>query len=79
MLSCHDIHEMSSDYLDKRLSLMQRIQYRLHKFLCRDCQLFFTQFHTTLRTLRQLRVDEPSAQAVDEQVNVLLKQQRDQK
>lgn len=79
MLSCHEIHEMTSDYLEKRLSLMQRMNYRLHTFLCHDCQRFFTQFRTTIRTLRGLRPDEPSAQAVDAQVEALLKQQRDQK
>jgi len=79
VLSCHDIHEMTSDYLEKRLSLKQRINYRLHMFFCHDCQRFLAQFRTTIRTLRGLRLDEPSAQTVDAQVEALLKQRRDQK
>lgn len=78
MLRCHEIHEMTSDYLEKRLSHMRRINYQLHTFFCQDCQRFFAQFRTTICTLRKLRTDEPSAQAVDAQVDALLKQRRDQ-
>lgn len=78
MLSCRDIHVMTSDYLDKRLTFMQRMNYRTHMFICHDCKKYLAQFRATLRVLRELRPEKPSEHEVDAQVERMLKQRRDQ-
>lgn len=77
MLSCHDIQKIASDYIDKRLSITQRIKVRLHIFICHDCNRFIKQLRATISVLQRLPANEPSADVVDAQVERLLKQRGD--
>ncbi len=77
MFSCRDMHKMTSDYLDKRLTFMQRMKFRLHIFMCHSCRRFVDQICATIRTLRNLSSTELSPQVVDAQVEWLLKQRDD--
>ncbi len=74
MFSCHDMHKMASDYLDKRLSFMQRMKFRLHIFICHSCRRFVDQMRATIRTLHNLSSTEASPQVIEAQVERLLKQ-----
>lgn len=65
---CKDIHVHASDYLDGRLSLLQRAQYRIHLFICGPCATFIKQMRTTLAALHQLPLREPSPNEVEDQV-----------
>jgi hypothetical protein len=47
MLSCKDISELSSEFLDGQLTTRQRLAFRLHVMLCKACGNYMTQLHTT--------------------------------
>jgi hypothetical protein len=38
MMSCKEVAELSSDYLDQELSTWRRFWLRLHMLLCRQCR-----------------------------------------
>ncbi len=54
MLSCKDVTEKASDYLDHKLPLRTRLGMRLHLFMCVRCRQYLHQLHTTVRTLSLL-------------------------
>lgn len=74
MFNCHEMQKMTSEYLDKRLSFVKRLEFRLHTFMCHDCRRFTEQFRATLMVLRKLPPTKPSAETIDAQVERLLKQ-----
>ncbi len=43
MLSCRDITEMASDYLEGDLGLLERLLFRIHLLHCRACAEFVRQ------------------------------------
>lgn len=73
---CKDIHEHASDYLDGRLSLLQRANFRIHLFICGPCATFIKQLRVTIAALRQLPQREPARDDVEAQV-AKLRAQRD--
>lgn len=58
MLTCQELTELVTDYLEGRLSLMQRVQFHLHVGMCRHCRAYLRQMRMTVRTLGHLP-DEP--------------------
>ncbi len=40
MLKCKEVAELSSDYLEKDLSLYKRFMFSVHLFLCGKCRKF---------------------------------------
>ena len=60
MLSCRQLTEHSSDYLDRELGLWQRLQVRFHLILCHHCQRYVAQIERTVATVRHLPKDPPS-------------------
>lgn len=51
MLSCQDISERSSQYLDGELSPRQKLAFRFHLLLCRACGHYVDQLQTTRSAL----------------------------
>lgn len=54
MLSCKQLVENSSDYLDARLSLGERLALRLHLAMCVNCRRFLRQLKVSQALIRQL-------------------------
>ncbi|WP_339459819.1 zf-HC2 domain-containing protein [Pseudomonas sp. EA_105y_Pfl2_R69] len=54
MLSCKELVALSSDLLDVRLSLRQRVSVRLHLAMCYRCRRFIRQMRLGQGVLRQL-------------------------
>ncbi|WP_172146496.1 anti-sigma factor family protein [Pseudomonas tumuqii] len=54
MLSCKELVAHSSDLLDGRLSLRQRLAVRAHLAMCLRCRRFIKQMRLSQAVLRQL-------------------------
>lgn len=66
MLKCRDIVEQASDYLDQDMSLRQRMNYRLHLFMCHHCRRFTRQFSAGVVMLKRLPNKTPDANKIVE-------------
>lgn len=54
MLTCKQLVENSSDYLDARLPLRGRLSVRLHLAMCVNCRRFIRQMKVGQALIRQL-------------------------
>lgn len=57
MLTCQEVTELVTDYLEGRQPLMQRMRFQLHLGMCRHCRAYLQQVRFTLATLNQLSSD----------------------
>jgi predicted anti-sigma-YlaC factor YlaD len=53
-MNCREVTEFLSDYLDGELPLRQRLTFKLHLLLCRDCRRYLQSFATTIELTRSL-------------------------
>jgi hypothetical protein len=68
MLTCRDVAESATDYMERKLSLRESLQVRLHLLMCGFCRLYVRQLATTRDLLRRL----PRALPSDEDMRSLL-------
>lgn len=54
MLSCHEIREKSSDYLDGTASWLTRWQFKLHLAMCKACAAYVRQMKATITLLQSM-------------------------
>lgn len=66
MLSCQEMTELVTDYLEKRLTLMDRIRFRMHLGLCRHCRGYLEQMRATIRLLGRLPTQEEEPEVPEE-------------
>lgn len=60
MLTCKELTEIITDYLEGRLSPLQLISFQLHLGMCRHCRAYLRQMKTTIRTLGMMpKLDVP--------------------
>ena len=50
-LTCRELTELVTDYLEGRLSFSQRVRFQMHLGLCLDCRAYLRQMKQTIRTL----------------------------
>jgi anti-sigma factor RsiW len=67
MLTCQQITEVCTDYLDGRMSFGQRLSFQLHLGMCRHCRIYLKQMKTTIRTVGQLP-DEPMPEEIQQEL-----------
>ena len=65
MPSCKDVTDHSSDYLDRNLSFMERLSFKMHVFMCVNCKRYVSQLKLTIATIGKTQNAIP--QPVDEQ------------
>jgi Putative zinc-finger len=53
MLSCRDVSELATDFMERTLSLRARLGLRLHLSLCVACRTYLDQLRKTVGLLRQ--------------------------
>lgn len=70
MFRCKDIAEHASRYVDRKLSFVERVQFRVHLFICHDCRHFIAQFRLSLASLRNFK-QRPGDDVVAKQVAAL--------
>ena len=54
MMSCRELTELASDYLDGRLSTPARLRVRLHLLMCNACRRYIAQVHAVIGALGRL-------------------------
>ena len=65
-MTCQQLVELVSDYLDDRLDARAREQFEAHLAVCPDCREYVDQVRHTVRTLGRLPEDALSAAARDD-------------
>ena len=74
MLTCQEVIDFLTDYLDGQLPLNQRLAFELHLSLCRDCRSYLHNFKTTIAAAKQTRDD--AASMPEELVKAILQSRR---
>lgn len=59
MLTCKDVSERCTDYLERDLSWGERIQYWMHLAMCAMCRRYVAQMRTTTAILTRLGGEAP--------------------
>lgn len=54
MLTCRQLTEIVTDYLEGRLSLVERLRFELHVGMCSHCRAYLRQMKQTVQTLGTL-------------------------
>lgn len=66
MLTCQQMTELVTDYLEDRMPLGRRWSFRIHLMMCSRCRTYIAQMRKTIATLGCLPADgiNPQEQAV---------------
>jgi anti-sigma factor RsiW len=67
MLTCQQLTELVTDYLEGRLSLLERVSFQIHIGMCRGCRAYLRQMKMTVRTLGKVPRD-PIPEAVRDEL-----------
>jgi predicted anti-sigma-YlaC factor YlaD len=59
MITCRDLAELVTDYLEGKLSLGDRLRFQLHLGLCVHCRAYLRQLEQTSAALHDLQ-EEPA-------------------
>lgn len=62
-MPCRELVEVVTDYLEDRLSAMDRARFEAHLAQCEVCRLYLEQFRQTLRALGRLPEESLSPEA----------------
>jgi predicted anti-sigma-YlaC factor YlaD len=64
-LSCQELVELVTDYLEGTMSPRQRARMDEHLAACRDCTAYLDQMRRTIELTGHLRVDDVEPAAMD--------------
>lgn len=67
MLSCKQITELVTDYLEGRMTLADRMRFQMHLGMCTHCRAYLRQMKTVIATLGHLP-DEPMPDEVRDEM-----------
>jgi len=56
--TCKEVHRLTSEGLDRELSLVERLRVRLHLMVCDACTNFTGQMQLLRRAMRRLGSDQ---------------------
>ena len=57
-LSCRELVELASDYVEDRLSLHERSRFEMHLCYCAPCKVYLRQLRSTIETAGRLTEDD---------------------
>ncbi len=66
MLTCHEMTELVTDFVEHRLAFPRRLSFQLHLAMCRHCRRYVAQIRSVIRSLRALPETPPSPEVRDE-------------
>ncbi len=55
MYSCKKIVDKASDYTECQLKWYERLAYKFHLLMCKNCRLFVKQFGVMVQSLSKLK------------------------
>jgi hypothetical protein len=58
--NCKEVHRLTSEGLDRDLSVGERAQMRMHLLVCAGCRNFAGQMQLIRRAMRQLTASDPT-------------------
>ena len=64
-MSCRDLVELITDYLEGAMPLRERLRVRLHLLQCAGCRAYLEQMRATVRATGALREEDVPAEARD--------------
>ncbi len=53
MISCKELEENASRYLDGNLSFRRRLSIKLHLFICKNCRRYIRQLYSVICALKK--------------------------
>ncbi len=62
VLTCRDVTEHATDYMERALPLGTRLAVRLHLFLCRMCRTYLEQLRSAAALLHGRPLPPPAAE-----------------
>jgi len=65
MLTCREMTQLVTDYLERKLSWVDRLRFQLHLGTCRHCREYVREMKITVRTLGRLPSVEIPPQTMD--------------
>jgi len=69
MLTCQQLTELVTDYLEGRMSSEEQVRFRTHMEMCKPCRVFIEQMEQTIELMGRL----PDDVAVPESVRTSLR------
>ena len=54
MLTCQQLTEIVSDYVERRMSLWERLRIQMHLGMCGSCRAYLRQVKITVRTVGEM-------------------------
>jgi len=66
MLTCRDVTERVTDYVEGEMPFGQRVSVWMHLAMCRHCRAYLRQYRDTITTLNQLPAEPPPPECRDE-------------
>jgi len=79
MLKCRDILELADAYLANELNKWQRMQFRLHLAVCRNCRRYVRQLKLTQKVCQSLPIDQQVSEQQLDSILTLIQQSDGQK
>lgn len=58
MLTCREVTELVTDYLERKLSFRDTMRFHMHVGMCRHCRAYLRQMKQTIALLGALPKDE---------------------
>ena len=59
MLTCRQMTELVTDYLERRMSWRNRIRFQMHLGMCHHCREYVRQMKEAIRAAGRLAVEPP--------------------
>ena len=66
MLTCKELTEVVTDYLEGRMSFMQRLSFQMHLGMCKHCRAYLRSIRMSIQTLGRLPDAPPPPEVRDE-------------
>ena len=70
MLSCRELSETATDYLEGTLTLRQRVGVKMHLLMCKHCRAYVDQLAKTVALLKSAQPGQDDIEPVPRVIEV---------